>query len=300
MPELPDVTVYLEALERYVGGATLEHVRLASPFVLRSVEPPIHAIEGETIRSLRRIGKRIVFCFDDELFLVAHLMIAGRLRWKPRGQRIPKKVGLAAFDFAAGTLLFTEASPKKRASLYVVRGDDALAEHDPGGLEVLHSTAEAFRAALIRENRTLKRALTNPRLFSGIGNAYSDEILHAARLSPLKRTRQLTNEEINGLHAATIATLTSWTELLRRDLGDGFPDKVTAFHDGMAVHGRFRQPCPVCEAPVQRVVFAENEVNYCANCQTGGKLLADRALSRLLKGDWPKTLEEWENGPSSR
>jgi formamidopyrimidine-DNA glycosylase len=298
MPELPDVTLYLEALERYVGGATLEHVRLASPFVLRSVEPPIQAIEGETIRSLRRIGKRIVFCFDDELFLVAHLMIAGRLRWTPRGHRIPKKVGLAAFDFAAGTLLFTEASPKKRASLYVVRGDHALAEHDPGGLEVLDSTAEAFRTALIQENRTLKRALTNPRLFSGIGNAYSDEILHAARLSPLKRTRQLTNEEIKGLHAATIATLTTWIERLRRDLGDGFPDKVTAFHDGMAVHGRFRQPCPVCEAPVQRVVFAENEVNYCANCQTGGKLLADRALSRLLKGDWPKTLDEWENPPA--
>jgi formamidopyrimidine-DNA glycosylase len=295
MPELPDVTVYLEALQRHVGGATLEKVRLASPFVLRSVDPPIQAIEDETIRSVRRIGKRIVLCFDHDLFLVIHLMIAGRLRWKPRGHRIPKRVGLAAFDFATGTLLFTEASPKKRASLYVVRGDAALAEHDPGGLEVLDSTADAFRAALIRENRTLKRALTNPRLFSGIGNAYSDEILHAAGLSPLKRTRQLSDEEIGELHTATIATLTTWTERLRREVGDGFPDKVTAFHERMAVHGRFRQPCPVCDAPVQRIVFAENEVNYCANCQTGGKLLADRAISRLLKGDWPKTLDEWEN-----
>jgi len=287
--------VYLEALQRHVGGATLEKVRLASPFVLRSVDPPIQAIEDETIRSLRRIGKRIVFCFDHDLFLVVHLMIAGRLRWKSPAYRIPKKVGLAAFDFAAGTLLFTEASPKKRASLHVARGDAALAEHDPGGLEVLYSTADTFRAALIRENRTLKRALTNPRLFSGIGNAYSDEILHAARLSPLKRTRQLSDEEIAELHESTITTLTTWTERLRREVGDGFPDKVTAFHERMAVHGKFRQPCPVCEAPVQRIVFAENETNYCANCQTGGKLLADRALSRLLKGDWPKTLDEWEN-----
>jgi formamidopyrimidine-DNA glycosylase len=294
MPELPDITVYIEALERYVLGSRLERVRVASPFVLRSVDPPLEALEGREVRSFRRLGKRIVFCFDDELFLVMHLMIAGRLRWKAPGQRIPKKLGLAAFDFPNGVLMFTEASPKKRASLSVVRGEDALREHDPGGLEVLDSTLDAFRRALTRENHTLKRALTDPRLFSGIGNAYSDEILHAAGLSPLKRTRQLTDDEVERLHASTIATLATWIDRLRTEVGIGFPDKVTAFRDGMAVHGRFRQPCPVCGAPVQRIVFAETEVNYCAQCQTGGRLLADRALSRLLKGDWPKTLDDWE------
>ena len=294
MPELPDVTIYIEALERYVGGAVLEKLRIASPFLLRSVDPPVDSVEGKTIHSFRRLGKRIVFCFDDELFLALHLMIAGRLRWKTRGQKIPKKVGLAAFDFAEGTLLLTEASPKKRASLYVVRGETSLHEHDPGGLEVMESSLDAFRGALTRENHTLKRALTSPHLFSGIGNAYSDEILHAAQLSPLKRTRQLSDEEIKRLHAQTIATLSKWIDHLRTELGDGFPDKVTAFRDDMAVHGKFRQPCPACGAPVQRIVYAQNEANYCAKCQTGGKLLVDRAISRLLRDDWPKTLDEWE------
>ena len=294
MPELPDVIIYIEALERYVGSAVLEKVRIASPFLLRSVDPPVASITGKPIHSVQRLGKRIVFCFDDELFLVLHLMIAGRLRWKPRGQTIPKKVGLAAFDFTDGTLLLTEASPKKRASLYVVRGQAGLREHDPGGLEVMESSLDAFRGALTQENHTLKRALTSPHLFSGIGNAYSDEILHAAQLSPLKRTRQLTDGEIERLHAKTLATLSQWIDHLRTELGDRFPDKVTAFRKEMAVHGKFRQPCPVCHAPVQRIVYAENEVNYCANCQTGGKLLADRAISRLLRDDWPKTLDEWE------
>ena len=295
MPELPDVTIYIESLERFVRGQRLDKARVASAFVVRSVDPPLRQIEGKTVQGFRRIGKRIVFELDDSLFMVLHLMIAGRLRWRERGQTIPRKAGLAAFDFASGTLLLTEAGTKKRASIHVVQGEAGLEAHQPGGLEVLGCRRERFGATLLRENHTLKRALTSPHLFSGIGNAYSDEILHAARLSPLKRTGQLTEDEIKRLHACTTSTLTAWIDRLRQEVGDGFPEKVTAFREGMAVHGRFREPCPVCEAPVQRIVFSENEVNYCANCQTGGKLLADRALSRILKGDWPKTLEEWEN-----
>ncbi len=295
MPELPDVTVYVEALRRLLLGEPLESVRLASPFVLRSVDPPIQELEGKTVQAVRRLGKRIVFGFEAELYLVVHLMIAGRFRWRRRDQKIPKKLGLAAFDFPRGTLLLTEAGTKKRASMHAVRGDDNLLQHDPGGIEVVGCTVNAFREALTRENHTLKRALTDPRLFSGIVNAYSDEILHEARLSPLKRTQQLADNEISRLHQGTLATLEKWTRRLREEVGDGFPEKVTAFRDGMAVHGRFRKSCPVCGSPVQRIVLAQSEINYCAKCQTGGKVLADRALSRLLKGDWPRTLEEWEN-----
>ena len=295
MPELPDVVVYVESLRRYVVGEPLVAVRLSSPFVLRSVVPPIQELEGKTVQAVRRMGKRIVFGFEDELYLVVHLMIAGRFRWRRRDQKIPKKLGLAAFDFPRGTLRLTEAGTKKRASLHVVRGDDNLLQHDPGGVEVVGCTVDVFREALTRENHTLKRALTDPRLFSGIGNAYSDEILHAARLSPLKRTKQLTDEEVSRLHEQTLATLEEWTRRIQDEVGSGFPEKVTAFREGMAAHGRFRQPCPVCGAPIQRIVFAENETNYCARCQTGGKILADRALSRLLKGNWPKTLDAWEN-----
>ena len=294
MPELPDVTVYVDCLAPRVVGQPVERIRLASPFVLRSVTPPIETAENQTVTSVRRLGKRIVIALTDDLFLVLHLMIAGRLRWRERGFAIPGKRGLAAFDFPTGSLLLTEASSKKRASLHLVRGRDSLKEHDRGGLEVLDSatTVAMFRDALVRENHTLKRALTDPRLFSGIGNAYSDEILHAARLSPLRLTRQLDDAETERLYSAVRQTLTEWTDRLRRDVGDRFPEKVTAFRDGMAVHGRYQQPCPVCDSPVQRIVYASNEANYCARCQTGGKLLADRAMSRLLKSDWPKTLEE--------
>ena len=295
MPELPDVTVYVEALSRVLLGEPLESVRLASLFVLRSVDPPLQELEGKTVQAVRRLGKRIVFGFEDELYLVVHLMIAGRFRWRRRDQKIPKRLGLAAFDFPRGTLLLTEAGTKKRASIHAVRDEANLRHHDPGGIELQGCTLDAFSEALQSENHTLKRALTNPRLFSGIGNAYSDEILHAARLSPLKRSQQLADDEVGRLHEGTLATLERWTCRLREEVGDGFPEKVTAFRDGMAVHGRFRKPCPVCGSPVQRIVFAENEVNYCAKCQTGGRVLADRALSRLLKGDWPRTLEEWEN-----
>jgi formamidopyrimidine-DNA glycosylase len=295
MPELPDVAIYIECLEPRILGATLERVRVASPFVLRSVDPPIGDVEGKVVRSLRRLGKRIVIALDDDLFMVLHLMIAGRLRWRERGKSIPKKLGLAAFDFADGTLLLTEAGTKKRASLHVVRGEDALSVHDPRGIDVLEASLADFRAALTRENHTLKRALTDPRLFSGIGNAYSDEILHAARLSPLKLTQKLSDDGIATLHEKTQSVLRMWIDRLREEVGDGFPEKVTAFREQMAVHGRFREPCPDCGAPVQRIVYAANEMNYCAKCQTGGKLLADRALSRLLKRDWPKTLEEWES-----
>jgi formamidopyrimidine-DNA glycosylase len=295
MPELPDITAYIDALERLLVGQPIHKVRLASPFVLRSVDPPIAAIEGKRVLGFDRLGKRIVFKLEDDLYLILHLMIAGRLRWRPTGQPIPKKLGLAAWDFPDGTLMLTEAGSKKRASLHVVRGEAAMQEHDPGGLEVLGSTLADFRTALARENRTLKRAMTNPRTFSGIGNAYSDEILHAARLSPLKRTSGLTDEESERLHRVTMAQMTMWMDRLREEVGEGFPEKVTAFRKDMAVHGKFGEPCPVCQSPVQRIVFAANEVNYCATCQTGGKLLADRALSRLLKGDWPKTLDEWEH-----
>ena len=295
MPELPDVTVYREALEARVGGQPLHGLKIASPFVLRSFDPPLEALTGKTVRSVRRVGKRLVLAFGDELFLVVHLMIAGRLRWRAPGEKAGAAGGrnlLATFTFPNGTLHFTEASTKKRASITLVRGEAALRALDPGGIEPLDATAVEFGAALRRENHTLKRALTDPRLFSGIGNAYSDEILHAAQLSPLKLTKSITDAEVARLHKAVRVTLTSWTEILRKEAGAGFPEKVTAFHEGMAVHGRFKQPCPVCGSPVQRIVYAENEANYCATCQTGGKLLADRSLSRLLKDDWPKSIDD--------
>jgi formamidopyrimidine-DNA glycosylase len=294
MPELPDVVVYIEALQRHVVGQRLERLNLVSPFVLRSVDPPIDSINGRLVCGLRRIGKRIVLGFGDDLFLVIHLMIAGRLRWRVPGQKpgMGPKLILASFRFANGTLFFTEASSKKRASIQLVRGEPALQALDPGGLEPLDATLEQFHEALTRENHTLKRSLTDPHLFSGIGNAYSDEILHAARLSPLKLTRTLSDDEFLRLYDATRTTLRLWIDHLRADVKDGFPEKVTAFRPEMAVHGRFRQPCPVCGAPVQHIVYADNECNYCAKCQTGGRLLADRSLSRLLKDDWPRSLDE--------
>lgn len=294
MPELPEVVVYIEALESRILGCPLQKLRLASPFVLRSVEPPARAAEGKGVLALRRLGKRIVFELEDGLYLILHLMVTGRLHWKAPGAKIPRKFGLAAFDFPSGTLLLTEMGTRKRASLYCARGADALGQHDPGGLEVLEAELPAFRAALTRENHTLKRVLTDPRVCSGIGNAYSDEILHRARLSPARLTFQLSEEEAERLHHATRETLRHWIERLRQSRGEGFPERVTAFKPGMAVHGRYRKPCPACGAPVQRIVYAENEANYCARCQTGGRLLADRALSRLLKQDWPRTLDEME------
>ena len=293
MPELPDVELYLSALRAHIGGRTLQKVRLATPFLLRSVDPPLDRVEGRTVTGFRRIGKRIVWELDD-IFLVFHLMIAGRFKWRDHGATIPRKVGLAAFDFAHGTLLLTEAATQKRASLHVVQGEQALASLDPGGIDVMTSDVDAFAAALRKESHTLKRALTDPHLFSGIGNAYSDEILHRAKLSPFKLTRQLDASDISILHSATISTLTEWMDRLKRETGDVFPEKVTAFHDGMAVHGRFGHPCPRCSTPVQRIVHGEHEVNYCPACQTEGRLLADRALSKLLKDDWPKTLDELE------
>jgi len=294
MPEFPDVELYLECLAPRVLGQPLEGVRLASPFLLRTVEPPLAAAVGRKVEALRRLGKRIVVELEDELFLVVHLMIAGRLRWRPPRARIAGKVGLAAFDFPAGTLLLTEASSRKRASLHVVRGEEGLAALDPGGLEIFASDLAQFRAALTSESHTLKRALTDPHLFSGIGNAYSDEILHRARLAPITLTDKLDDAEIARLYEATRATLSDWLTRLRAEVGAGFPEHVTAFREGMAVHGRYRQPCPDCGAPVQRIAYADNETNYCARCQTGGRLLADRSLSRLLKRDWPRTLEELE------
>jgi formamidopyrimidine-DNA glycosylase len=298
MPELPDVEVYVEALRERLLGRRLVTIRFASPFLLRSVSPPVAETEGRTVRSVRRLGKRIVFGLEGDLFLVVHLMIAGRFRWLPAGAPpIPKKLGLAAFDFEGGTLLLTEAGSKKRASLHLAGGEEGLAPFARGGLEPLDATLEAFREALRRENHTLKRALTDPRLFSGIGNAYSDEILHRARLSPMALSGRLAPEEVARLHAATREVLDEWTAHLRRERGGGFPEKVTAFRDGMAVHGRHGKPCPVCGTAVQRIVYAENECNYCPRCQTGGRLLADRLLSRLLKGDWPRTIEELEGSP---
>jgi formamidopyrimidine-DNA glycosylase len=294
MPELPDVLLYLYALRPRVVSHRVERVRLVSPFLLRSIEPPLAAVEGRTIVDLHRLGKRIVFEAEGELFLVFHLMIAGRFRWKPTGTRIPGKVGLLALDFDNGTLLLTEAGTKRQASLYVVQGREALAQQDPGGLDVFESDLAAFEATLRSENHTLKRSLTDPHLFSGIGNAYSDEILHAARLSPFKQTQSLTPDEVRRLYEATRLTLTQWIQRLQHQAGDEFPEKVTAFHDEMAVHGRYGQPCPDCGTPVQRVVYAANEANYCAECQTGGRLLADRSLSRLLREDWPRTLDELE------
>jgi len=294
MPELPDIELYLHALRTRVVGRRVERVRLASPFLLRSINPPLEAVAGRTIVGVRRLGKRVVLEAEGELFLVFHLMIAGRFRWKAAGAPIPGKVGLLAIDFEHGTLVLTEAGTKRQASLHVVERRAALAEHDPGGLEVFEIDLPAFDRALRRENHTLKRALTDPHLFSGIGNAYSDEILHAAGLSPFKQTQSLTDEEVRRLFEATRATLTEWTRRLQEEAGEGFPEKVTAFRDDMAVHGRYGQPCPNCGAPVQRVVYAANEANYCATCQTGGRLLADRSLSRLLREDWPRTLEELE------
>ncbi len=295
MPELPDILAYRQAVEDRARGRTLEAVRIGSSFVLRTVEPSIQAAGGRKVLAVRRLGKRIVLELEGELFLVLHLMIAGRLHWKKRGAKLGGRINLAAFDFADGTLLLTEASKKKRASLHLVRGEAALSEFDRGGLEVLEADLPSFRAALARENRTLKRALTDPRLFSGIGNAYSDEILHAARLSPVKLTSRLSPEESKRLYRAVIDTLERWTARSLAEAAKAFPEKVTAFREGMAVHGRYGKPCPSCGSPVQRIVYAENEANYCATCQTGGKLLADRALSRLLRGDWPKTLEELED-----
>jgi formamidopyrimidine-DNA glycosylase len=300
LPELPDVVVYVEALARHAGGQRLERLNLFSPFVLRSVDPPVTSILGRTVSGVRRVGKRIVLAFDaaaagdDQLFLVIHLMIAGRLRWRDPGEKpgVGPRLLLASFEFGNGTLLFTEASSKKRASMQMVRGEAALSAHDPGGVEPLAVDLEQFHAALTRESHTLKRALTDPHLFSGIGNAYSDEILHAAKLSPLKLTRSLSDAEFLRLFEATRTTLLAWIDRLRAETGTGFPEKVTAFHDEMAVHGRFRKPCPVCDSPVQRIVYAENECNYCATCQTGGRLLADRSLSRLLKGDWPTSIDD--------
>lgn len=294
MPELPDVLLYLHALNPRVVGHRVNRVRLASPFLLRSIDPPLSAVEGRQIIGLHRLGKRIVLEFEGDLFLVFHLMIAGRFRWKPPGTKIPGKIGLMAIDFDHGALVMTEAGTKKQASLHVVAGRPALAQHDRGGLEVLGADLPSFRAALQRDNHTLKRALTDPHLFSGIGNAYSDEILHAARLSPFKQTHALSDEEIRHLYDATRATLSKWIADLQAETGEEFPEKVTAFRAGMAVHGRYGQPCPECGSPVQRIVYAANEANYCATCQTGGRLLADRSLSRLLKDDWPRTLEELE------
>ena len=294
MPELPDIAVYIEHLEGRIAGRTLERVRLANPFLLRSVSPPIASAEGRKVEGVRRIGKRIVIALEGGLFLVLHLMIAGRLRWLAKGEKLPGRITLAAFDFPEGTLAFTEAGTKRRASLHLVEGETALAAMDPGGIEVLDASLEEFAARLQAENHTLKRALTDPRLFSGIGNAYSDEILHRARLSPFAQTASISWEEMKRLHDAARVTLTEWTERLRREAGGEFPEKVTAFREGMAVHGRYRKPCPACGSPVQRVVYAENETNYCARCQTGGRVLADRALSRLLKASWPRSIDELE------
>jgi formamidopyrimidine-DNA glycosylase len=294
MPELPDVELYLSALRPRVVGRLVERVRVSSPFFVRTFDPPVAALEGRTVTDLTRLGKRLVWAFDEDLFVVVHLMIAGRLRWREKGAAIPAKVGLAAFDFADATLLFTEAGSRKQASLHVVRGAGAVAAMDPGGADVFAMPLDAFAAALRSANHTLKRSLTDPHLFSGIGNAYSDEILHAAQLSPVKLTHALTDEEIARLFDATRRVLRDWLTRLQEETGDAFPEKVTAFRPGMAVHGRYGKPCPRCGAPVQRIVYARNESNYCAPCQTGGRLLADRALSRLLRDDWPKTLEELE------
>jgi formamidopyrimidine-DNA glycosylase len=296
MPELPDLTVYIESLEARVKGERLENIRLNNPFILRTFDPPLSSASGKVVKRVSRIGKRIVFELEDELFLVVHLMIAGRFHWKKPKARVGGRMVHAGFDFPAVTLLLTEASTKKRASMHLVKGREALAQFDRGGLEVLDSSLDSFRGALVRENRTLKRALTDPRLFSAIGNAYSDEILHRAKLSPLKLTRQLSDEEVVQLHGSTKSVLTEWTQRLKQETGSGFPEKVTAFHAEMAVHGRFGHPCPVCGSKVQRIVYAENECNYCARCQTGGKMLSDRSLARLLKDDWPKTIDELESG----
>jgi formamidopyrimidine-DNA glycosylase len=300
VPELPDILAYLAALEPRVAGRRLEAVRLGSPFLLRSVEPTLREAEGRRVAGLSRIGKRLVFELDGDLYLVLHLMVAGRLHWKGRGARLGGRLALAAFDFENGTLLLTEAGSRKRASLHLVNGKSGLADFKRGGLEILDAGLPGFRAALTRENHTVKRALTDPRLFSGIGNAYSDEILHRARLSPAKWTSRLADGEIERLWRAARETLSEWSARLVGEAAEAFPERVTAFREGMAVHGRYGKPCPVCGSPVQRIVYAESESNYCATCQTGGRLLADRALSQLLKTDWPKTLEELEERKASK
>ena len=292
MPELPDVVVYLEALERFVGGRVLERARVVSISLLRTYDPPLSEVEGRRVVGFRRMGKRLVLELEDDLFMVFHLMIAGRFRWKVRGAAVPRKVGHAAFDFPNGTLVLTEQGSKKRASLHVHRGAEGLGEHDRGGLEPLEAGPAAFAEALRRENRTLKRALTDPRILSGIGNAYSDEILHRAGLSPVVLTSRLDAPALERLHEATVSTLTEWVERMRDEVGEGFPDRVTAFRPEMAVHGKYRQPCPACGSPVRRIVYASNETNYCAGCQTGGRILADRALSRLLKDQWPTAIPD--------
>jgi formamidopyrimidine-DNA glycosylase len=294
MPELPDVVVYIEHLERRLAGRTLQRIRLLNPFVLRSVSPPIASAEGRKVLRLRRIGKRIVFELEGGLFLVLHLMIAGRLRWLAKDKKPPGRISLAVLEFEDASLLLTEAGTKRRASINLVQGEAALAAIDPGGLEVLEADLAQFTERLKRDNHTVKRALTDPHLFSGIGNAYSDEILHRAKLSPFAQTTSLSDEDAKRLFDATRSTLLDWTERLRKAAGAGLPEKVTAFHEEMAVHGRYRKPCPVCGSPVQRIVYAENETNYCARCQTGGKILADRALSRLLKASWPRSIDELE------
>jgi formamidopyrimidine-DNA glycosylase len=294
MPELPDVVVYIERLGDRLSGQTLERVRLLNPFVLRSVTPPVAAAEGRKVAGVRRMGKRIVFELEGGIFLVLHLMIAGRLRWMARDKKPPGRISLAAFEFADGVLILTEAGTKRRASIHVVEGEAALAAMDPGGIEVLEASLEDFAARLRTDRHTLKRALTDPHLFSGIGNAYSDEILHRAKLSPFAQTVSLSEDDVKRLYEAARSTLIEWTERLRRQAGADLPEKVTAFHQEMAVHGRYRKPCPVCGSPVQRIVYAENETNYCARCQTGGKILADRALSRLLKASWPRSVDELE------
>jgi len=294
VPELPDVTVYVERLRALTVGKPVEGIRIASPFVLRTVSPSPKDVTGAIVETVERMGKRIVIGVDGDRYIVIHLMIAGRLRWKPRGEKVPGKVGLAAFDFPNGTLVFTEASPKKRASLHIVAGRAGLADFDRGGLDVFTATAAEFGDRLRSERHTVKRALTDPTLFDGIGNAYSDEILHAAKQAPFRMTNAMTDDEVARLHRASIETLVTWTDRMRAEVGDGFPDKVTAFRPEMAVHGKFGKPCPVCGTPVQRIIYADNEANYCPTCQTEGRLLADRGLSRLLKEDWPRSLEELE------
>jgi formamidopyrimidine-DNA glycosylase len=294
VPELPDLTVYLDFLNSHIVGQTLLGVRVASPFVLRTADPPLKAVEGKKVLGTRRLGKRLVLELEDDLFLLIHLMIAGRFRWREPGAAITGKIGLAAFDFPDGTLLLTEASPKKRAAIHIVRGEATLKEFERTGLEVFDTDLDQFRSRLLVGNHTVKRALTDPDLFSGIGNAYSDEILHRAKMSPVRMTRAMDDEEVKRLFAATREIMQEWINRLRREANGGFPDKVTAFRKDMAVHGKYKEPCPVCGTPVQRIVHAENESNYCPTCQTGGKLLADRALSRLLKADWPRTIEELE------
>jgi formamidopyrimidine-DNA glycosylase len=300
LPEIPDIEAYLAALTTRIEGSELQRIRLASPFLLRSVNPPLAAVNGRQVESLERLGKRLVFVLEDNLFLVLHLMVAGRLRWATPGATVPKRSGLAAFDFASGSLVLTEAGSKKRASLFLVEGRPALQEHDPGGLEVLEADLESFAAAIQRENHTLKRTLTDPHILSGIGNAYSDEILHHARFSPFQQTVHLTADEIARLYRSTREVLSLWIERLRNETGENFPSKVTAFRPDMAVHGRYGLPCPECGTAVQRIIYATNEANYCPRCQTEGRLLADRVLSRLLKNDWPRTLEELEERPSGR